>query len=434
MADTNLGELSADAVLDILDEPGAPDTPDPTPSNEDVAGPEGVIEEPAEEPQEQPAEEPAPDEPAAPAAKPEKSGEAEKPEGDFDEEVGPPRVVEQDGKKEWHWSESRARTIYSGYEEAKKYREIAPTVEEATKHRNAFIDNLAMHSHFRSGDPTKLDHFINYWNRQSPQNMAALTGRMVEVARASNHPIYGEVSKVALRDVADQFYREYASSPNKETSEEAQKFLFTAQMLDWFLGGEFRAPENIKAQDPVAERLAAVERREREVQQFHTERAQAAWNQFSEGLNSEIRSGVSDEIAQALEPIKHLKKDQPLVYKAAAGELREAVKKAIAADESWRTLYGLRHDEARRSMNDNDRKELAALYRNRARRAISSAKAAVLNSVGSSITKQSEQEHKRLAESGQRKETRGSAPSPARLPNSTQGKTLDEKVKNILGL
>ncbi len=433
MADTNVGELSPDSVLDILDEPDTPESPEPTPPK---AGgkPEEVVE-PALEPKEPKTEEQT----AEPAAKPEKSGEVEgeKPEGDFDEEVGPPRVVEQDGKKEWHWSESRARTIYSGYEEAKKYREVAPTVEEAGKHRDAFIDQRVMHSHFRSGDPAKLDHFINYWNRQSPQGMAAMTGRMVEFARATKSPVYSEVAKVTVRDVADEFYREYAAIPSKETSEDAQKLLFAAQMLEWFLGGEFRPPEAIKAPDPVAERLAAVERREREVQQFHSERAQAAWTNFSNGLNSEIRTGVSEEINEALKPIEHLKKgekDQQLLYKAAAGELREAVKKAIASDKPWRTLYSLRHEEAQQNMSDKDRKDLTALYKDRARRAISSAKAAVLSSVGASVIKQSEQEHQRLTESGRRKETRGSAPSPARLPSSTEGKTLSEKVNSILGL
>ncbi len=427
-------ELTPDAVLGILDEPGEAS---PSGDVKPVESAEQPVEQPVEKPAEQPVEERRPEEQPAEerVEKPAEKPAEPKPEGEFDDEVGAPRVVEYEGKKEWHWPESRAKTIYAGYEEAKKYREIAPTLQEAGVHRDAYVDQLAMHSHLRSGDPEKIQHFVNYWNRQAPKSMGVLTTRMVEAARTSNPEVYQSVVAGSLRDVADQFYREYAATPNKEASEEAAKLLFAAQMLDWYLGSEFKPSDAVKPVDPVAERLAEVERREAEVEKFHAERAQSAWNNFSAAVNANIRSGVQADIDDALKPIENLKKDQPLVYKAAASELREAVRAAIEADKSWGTLYGLKHEDAKRTMSDKDRKELVTMYRLRARRAISAVRSKVLSSVGSSVVSQSEQEHKRLEEASRRKETKGGAPSPQKVrTDDLQGKTLDEKVKAILEL
>ncbi len=432
MPDVNSGapDLTPDAVLSILDDPG-----ESTPSGEETPVEKSTpAEQPVEKPVEKPAEQPKETETEEqPSEKPEPV--EPKPEGEFDEEVGAPRVSEEDGKKEWHWPESRAKTIYAGYEEAKKYREVAPTIQEAQVHRDAYVDQLAMHSHLRSGDPAKLEHFVNYWNRQAPQSMGILTNRLVEIARTGNPQVYQNVVAGTLQDVADQFYRDYAATPDKEKSEEAQKLLFAARMLDWYLGKEYKSEGAIKPVDPVAERLAEVERREEDVRKFHAERAQTAWNNFSGAVNANIRSGVQADIDEALKSIENLKKDQPLIYKTAANELREAVRAAIDADKSWSTLYSLRYEDAKRSMSDKDRKELITMYRTRARRAISAVRAKVLSSVGSSVVSQSEQEHKRLAEAAGRKETRGSAPSPQKVSTKDlQGKTLDDKVKTILGL
>lgn len=423
-------ELTPDAVLSILDEPGESTPVEETP---EPAAAEQPVEQPAETPVEPEKEETKTEE------KPQESTEekpAEKvPEGEFDEETGPPRVTEENGKKEWHWEESRAKTIYAGYKEAKQYRDVAPTVQEAQVHRDAYVDNVAMHAHFRSGDPNKIDHFIKYWNRQAPQSMNVVAERLFQESRQNNPTVYQGMVKTTLQDVADQFFHEYAGIPDKENSEEARKLLFAGRMLHWYLGQEWPDEHNIPAQDPTAERLAEVERREADVKKFHEDRVQSQWGGFTNVVNMGIRAAVQADIDEALKPIADLKKTQPLVWKAATNELRDAIRKAISADKSWNTLYGLKYEESKRTMSDADRKDLVTMYRNRARRAIGSVKAKVLSSVGTSVVSQSEQEHKRLEEASKRKEPKGSAPTPAKVGSKDlQGKTLEEKISTILGV
>jgi hypothetical protein len=439
-------ELSTDSIMGILDD--APVTPSPaadtpapveTPAPDPLGGLESPETPPTPDRQGLPVPPDSSDEPAVePDAKPAADPAAEaKPstaptDVQFDDEVGAPDVVERDGEKEWHWKESRARTIYAGYEESKKYREIAPTVEEATSHRAAYIDHLAMAADLRSNDPARVNRFLNYWGQQAP--IANVAQQLLETSRTSNPEVYAAMSTSVLADAAERFYREYAALPNRG-SEEAQRLLYGAQLLEWLTKGEYRQPDAIQAPDPVAERLADIQRRENAVRKVETDRIQAARTNFRQTTDSEIRRAISTDIEEALKPIAGLKKNQPLVYNAAVAELQKTIRSVVGADQQWNTMFRLRYEQALGGkLSDEDRAALVTMFRNRAYRAIATAKAKVINSVGKTVVQQSQETHQRMDELSKRKEAGGGAPSRPTLPNQLAGKDVASKINEILGI
>lgn len=422
-------EVSTDSIMGILDDGSSIESPAETSSPEVDA-----ILSPSEPEPVTPAASatPAPAEPSQPAEQaPATPALAPPPDVVFDEEIGPPTVTEQNGEKEWHWKESRARTIYAGYEEARKYREIAATPEEADGHRQRYIDHLAMAADLRSGDPARVDRFLSYWGQQAPT--ATLAQQLIRSSRTSNPEVYAAMSTEVLADAAERFYKEYAAMSNRG-SEEAQRILYGAQLLEWLVKGEFRQSDNIQAPDPTAERLADIQRRENALRQTETQRIQATQQSFRQSTDTEIRRVVSEDIDAALKPIEHLKKDQPLVYNAARTELYNSVRSATGSDQAFNTLFRIKYEEALGKLNDEGRKEIVAIFRQRAARAISAAKAKVINSVGQSVVRQSQQTHQRAEESSDRKEAGGGAPSPSRLPSQLAARDVAGKINEILGI
>jgi hypothetical protein len=441
-----MSDLNADAVLSILDSPSdlgssndsAADVETPTEvESTDTADDIEVESDPVEGQEDADLDDdPAPD--SEPAEEPEPA--APKPlqaEGEFDSEIGPPRVTESGGKKEWRWPENRAKTIYAGYEEAKKFRDIAATPEEAGIYRNAYVDLLAMSNHLRSNDPGKVDRVLDYWHKQSGgKSLEDGVVRMVSDAKAFP-TLRKAVSEEILRSVAEEFYSEYQNAGNKD-SEEAQKFLFGARVLDWRRTGSYRSDEEVSRlpkPDPADERLAEANRKMKEVEDFRASQAKEAWNAWNNSTQEETRKGLFSDVEAALKPIEHLKKDKPRMYKAAVDDLMGEVRKAIEADASFRSLYSLRTEEAARSMSADDRKNLVDMFRNRARRVINGSATTVINGLGVDLQKTSQETHERLAKGQDRKEAGGKAPSRTKVASPTSDlKTVGAKVNKLLGL
>jgi len=432
----------ADAITGILNEPepsGPSASSSTAPPVEGPKGPEAAPKAPEAAPPKEVEPLPkAPEEVKKPETREPEVGEPETPipEGEFDAEVGPPRLVEYEGKKEWHYPEAKARLLNELAREARQFHEVVESPEAARQLVEQALELSAMQEYYQSNEPAKVDEFLSYWGRRSPETLVTIARRLAERARLENVPAYEAMGTTIIGDLRDLFYQEYAALPDK-TGEDAERYLFGAQILDWFLGGTFKAPDQIQPIDPVQQRLTEVEQRERGLRAEMSRRSEAAWGGWRDQTDAEVRKGVFAIVDQALEPIAALKGQ--FVYKAARNELAQAIREAVSQDRIFIQRFGIRYDQSRRTRSAEDRKALVDMYSARARRAIALVKAKVITEASQAAVQQSQDIHARQ-EVAQRR-TDLSPGGPAKSPqvvNPKYAKAKEEKdlegmVKALVG-
>jgi len=374
--------------------------------------------------------------PAEPAVEPAQAAEETEPlpieeiqpEGEFDPDIGPPRVTKQGDKIEWHVPMEKGRMLYDAVARTRKYEEAAETPELAAEHADTYVATAKMHADLASGDPARAGYFFDYWTSKYPQGIGSIAGNMYDRLSASNPDAATAMRSNVVQRVAEEFYKQYASQPDKE-SDIAQKYLYGAQILDWMLTGSYTPPESIKPADLADERLADINRREAALQRSRNESIQASQNHFKSTTNAEIRKQFSAAIEAALKPIDHIKTDQPLVYKAAVNELRDAVASAIDADKRWTELFAIDYDAALKNLTPEGQAKLVSQYMARAKRSMGVLVAKVISGVGTSFKAKSAETHAKLSavEAAGKKEVTGTAAH--RAPTVTN-KQYEEAAKN----
>ncbi len=432
------GEVTADTVLGILNggDPGGSEAP--------VETPETPVESPAPAPKgaepsgEKPPEQPTPPEERPPEGEEEPPVEQPVPEGEFDPEIGPPKVVDFKGKKEWHFTPEKGKLLVEGHKEAKAYREIG-SLDEVKSMAEKAIDLDAMHAHFAAG---KVDSFLTYWGKKSPQGLAQMGQRLAERAKTEFPEAYDQMGSSFIKDLSDHFYQAYARSPEaekKDANSSASKYLFGAQILEWFLTDQFKTPEQLSAAPTVDPRLGDIERREADLRRQTSERQKADWQSFEEGTYADIRKGINAKYSEALKPIARLEKEEPLVWKGAIAELRAAVEAATSEDKIFHQRFGLRFEQSQQSMSAQDRKALVEMFINRVERAINAAKPKIIESASRKFVAASAEQHRRSAESASRTEVSpGGGPSSPTVTNpkyaeAKKAKDVEGMVKSLLG-
>lgn len=346
----------------------------------------------------------APEKPEKPAEVPAKPDESElEPEpqlaeGEFDPEIGAPQVTVKDGKETWHYTKQRGQALHAGFVEAKKYKEVAPTLEDAQKHADAYVDQVQMIESLQSGDPNGAANFMDYWARVAPEGVARAALKYIESAPYHNPQAYSAVEQVVIGRARDFFYGEWAKHPDK-TSLPAEQLRFAYQAFNTYLTGETGDADPSKVPSATDERLREIERREQALIKQDRTRSEQARSELDQGIRTELRQAVTEEIEKSLESAKELKKERPLIWKAMLNELQDAVRKSIVADKRWSALFQMAYERTLRERNNQTRTDLVTDYRNRARRVIAAAATGIIDSATAGIVEKSAATHEQLAAS-----------------------------------
>jgi hypothetical protein len=362
---------------------------------------------------------------------------------EWDPEVGAPDILKDSkGKEIYQWSKARGERIYHGYKAAQQYQEIAPTVEDARTHQQAFVEKEQMMADFSSGEPDRVENFLAFLNKTSPAAMPQAMEILAKGLPTGNPEAYKALRNNVISSEANSFYadakRLLAADPN---SQDGQKYLFAAQTLDFLAGRPFRQLDQVSLPSEPDARETALAAREAEIKKYESQRSENEWKQFEGGFQKTIQEGFKTQISEVFdEPLKALKAANPKMYDRAVTELREEVRKGMAADQNFSQLYKLKMDQLRSNRNDAAAKALRQQYLGRTRIEVAKRAGSIIKDYSTAFVAANAADHAKLKQSAARKEVQSGAGASGSkgiaLDNQryAAAKTVDDKVNALFGL
>jgi hypothetical protein len=273
----------------------------------------------------------------------------------------------------------------------------------------------AMEADLLSGEPGNVARFVGHFNRMAPQGVEAMAHVMTSDAFAQANPTaYAAINGRISEKISGDLY-EMAS---KEADKDAQAaLLYAAQVIDHKAGRSWKrsAADTTPASDPLADRTAALDAKEREFHNRQNTEAAQKWQTWQNDSMKELTGDLEKTIAGTLE--KHIDKNtQALLYEGAESQMGKAIANAYQKNAALQNSIRALTQKAQfssASERENIRKELRTAYRQFVDSVITANKARIIREAGGVVGEQSESRHAKFAKAAAAKEpTSGGAPTP----------------------
>lgn len=362
-------------------------------------------------------------------------------QSDWDDETGEPSIrTNNKGEKIYQWPEPRAKRIYEGYKLSKEYGEIAPTVADAKAHSDAFTQRELMLGDLTSDDPARVDTFLGWMNRTSPKAMEHAASLLPKGLKTANPEAYQKLRTGVFEDAASEFYTAAKQAQDAGNTQDADRYLFLAQSIDYHLNRPFLANsfDEIKLQTPVDQREAELVAREAKIREQEQRNETARWDSWRQSTNAAIKSEVDSLLTSALEPLKHIKEQAPRLFERARKQLLDDVRAGIASDKNFDRLFQSRFMQAKTSQTEDVRAALKQQYVARVRTEINKARRSIIEDFGATYLKQASDRRDKQANAASRREpttqgtaTNGGVPLADKVKNA---KTAGDKIDALLGI
>jgi hypothetical protein len=429
-----IDSLFADSPSDsTAEETSTPETP-VNPQDSTVQPPTPDAYEAADE--EPPAEESTP----ATAAKPPVEAA---PPAPGDDEV-PGEEYEQRGKKWIRYPEARGKEVYAGYQTARALAKdlgltqpLTPETAKTLVADKTLLDNIDFD--VMSADPVDQAKAFRY--------LFATARKAYEGGHTGHNPhatmadalLYAAenaapevVAGLEHRITENTFNSLYQKAVAAGLDTEAGKVLLASvQRADQALTGTYRKRADL-AKAPVADPLSAraqeLDAKENRIRDYEDRQASQNWQQWNNGTNSSIESGVAGAIASILKPVAASLKNFPETQKNVEIRLRQEIKEALHTDQRFaaeRERYFKQASIAgNESIRDGWRARIIQLYTSKADQVLREKAPAILSESALAIKAKSDKTHERLKGTQQLRGTPsgGVAPNGTTAPPSNSGK------------
>lgn len=385
----------------------------------------------------------APEDPEEPEAAQPADADPAPPVTDPDLPEGVQVRTKANGKKEWAWPETRARSIYDGYKSAQSAEDVFGeplTPELAQQRQDAFNDHESMLADYLSGDEAGQGRFLKqlaHWAGAARKSgevqhdpLKTLASRLPAfLQEAGGQETFDALAAPVIRTQLDALYAE-------ALGEDQKNLLASLQHLDLRLFGTYRKRADIQPPDPLAEREKAIAKREETLAERERTNTRGAFEEWQNKAALDIRAVVQDAIGERLGPniVKSYEKF-PTDFAAVKELLRKDLQDRLSKDRAWQEEVNRHVARASNAANgeqrDQIREALKARYKAKAMFWISPERnpkvAEILKQRAAVIQQNSQAKHQRL-QAGAERRTPGSTgapvkPSLAATPNG--GSTAD---------
>ena len=413
MSDTAVpsGTSAPDSVSGMIDAAMAAPEAETAPPELDTP-----IEEPASEPEAEAVEEPEAEPQPEPEEEDQLVAEPEpEPEPEPTDEIQPDKVS-QDGKT-YFCRAAKAKALLADRQFVNDIRAKIPnaTVEALTDNYSRVVALDELLDDLDSGDSGRVGKAAGYFmgEQQNPQSVALFADQVVRTA-AQRHPqVYQQIAGKVISGYVQTLYDQALKSGDKG-------LLALAQNIDFKQRGKFMGEADFAQRDPHSDRLADIERRERELTERQSRERASFVDQQMAAAKSAEESAITEDIEKALEPVAKAFRDTPY-WRHMTRDIRDAIGEAIKANPNWKRQYDLQERKTRQNPTDEAKATLTAMMRQFAAPIIAKQKKAVIETHTQTVMGKAAAAHQKQQQIAAKKEPAGGSP--------VQRATLAQKVR-----
>jgi hypothetical protein len=343
------------------------------------------------------------------------------PEEETDPNATPPEPSEDEKPEIENLTDSRWKTVHSGYKYARELGKalgivgedgrvdisLFPPIEEVAGMQTAYSDRLAMEHDFSSADPENAQQFIHNWNTFSPDGMKTVAAQLPDYLAKANPQAYQAVATPVLQRAIDWMYQRGSQFEDANI----QKYVLdNARAMEWWLAGgpdaqpgSYRSDEQIqqlmrqgKGTPAPNETVRQLAEARAQLQGINKQTTEAKWNGFYQSAIQEINAGTSADVDKVLAPLKqHYPNDLTFnsVRKAFVDQCQEALNKNSAG----RRQYDLAVEKAKRTQSPADKQAIVSIWTNMTRQAIHTIRGKFIAEASKGIKAASDARHVALA-------------------------------------
>ncbi len=387
-------------------------------------------EEPAAEPEAEPVEEPAPEPEPEPEAEEQPTAEPEpEPEPEPTDEIQPDKVS-TDGKT-YFFRAAKAKALLADRQFVNDIRAKIPhaTVETLEGHYEQAVEHRELLDDLNSGDPgrvaRRVERFIG--ENSDPRIVGLFTDNVVR-ATAQRYPqAYQQIEGKVLATYTKSLYDAALRTNDKA-------LLALAQNLDFKQRGKFLGETDFAQRDPHADRLADIERRERELnERQNRERAAFVEQQMAAAKQAE-EAAITEDIEKALEPVAKAFKDTPH-WRHMTRDIRDAIEEAKKANPTWKRQYDIQEARVKQNPTEESKAALATMMRQFAAPVIAKNKKAVIEAHTQTVMGKAAAAHQKQQQIAAKREPTGGSPvQRATLAQKVREAKTQEEVWAAIGL
>jgi hypothetical protein len=345
------------------------------------------------------------------------SNEAEAAEPDWTDEEHQATPSDESGKHRIV-AKNRFDALYKVYKAAKALEGTfghLPTPEEAQQYLAATADLELMTADLSSGDPERVQRFVEHWGQAAPEALPLLAEAALTAAVRANPQFYQQLQSSLISDTIQGLYRQVAALRNTNPGE-FRKQLYAVQMLDWMINGDYRDAAELEQapqeeSDPRLQRLQQLEAEELRRAEAARSMAIDSFNQRLSNTMAEIRESV---ISKALAPVAASFEGRPTLLGAIKDTLVRSAVDEMRSDQLFMARFTAARDRAFQSGDENALNSAMQIYNERFSRAVRGMRDKVIREVTGQLVAQNQATHQALEKSSQRREpgSTGAAPNP----------------------
>jgi len=251
-----------------------------------------------------------------------------------------------DDQKQYFYRAGKAKAMMAALDFQRQLDSVMPgaTLQDLETHYRRSVNATQMIEDFHSEDPQTFGRWMDFQlnpESTSPQSVAMLADGLLERLPQHFPQVFDRVRSNVMGGEINRLYDKAA-----RTGDEGLMKL--AQNLDFTVNGTFKQAQDVGRQDPLAEREAAIAKREQEFQNRFKQDRQTQIEQFMQGTDIAQNDAVASEIESLLtkdangNPIAHMAnmKGTP-DWDYLRHQIDQKVAEARKASPNWSREYGL---------------------------------------------------------------------------------------------
>lgn len=321
---------------------------------------------------------------------------------DWAEGIAPTVIDGPNGTKLHQYAEEQSRALQGHAKFVTELQAAIPdiTVDDAVAHNHSHTDLIKIAADMRRGTPEAAERFANMVLKESGKSpfVGELASRLVQTVKSTHPEAYARIQDAVETELENELYalaQKVASHPDKNIKD---GYAQLAQLLYYHRhNGETKPVGQHAAVDPLAEREAKIQQREKEAadrDRTATEQRQGAWKSAAVSqTGTQLRSEIEKMIDK---PIRDRYKANPELLPMIMNHVQDQARKAIFADPEWKERFDIEYDDALREGTKDSLQRVVNRYLARGRSILKTQLPKMLSSASSDTVQQNGQRREQL--------------------------------------
>ncbi len=307
----------------------------------------------------------------------------------------------------------RGRQIYQSHKTLREFQKPVeqggighvPTVEQVRDYYGSYRDRVLMDHDLASSNPQQAERMLQFlFDPQRGAGPQTVASQLAPTLAKLNPETYAAAAQPFITNYAGALYQRYQEARESGDEKLRSALWYAANIANYDMTGEWLkdAPPSVNGTggqpDPLAERKAALDAQEAEIQQQRQQQSQQQEQQWRQNVTAKIGTAVMSEIDKALAPLK--KSAAPRIYEALRREFHDkVVGQAPTMDRHAWDLYNVKVQQARRDPSI----DLSAEYVRMISPVLKAERKKFLEEAGVNLLEQNESRHAELRQVDQHK-------------------------------